>query len=116
MYTDETLFSKLIARKIPADIVYEDDKVLAFRDIQPKARHHVLVIPKKKYVSYEDFLSEATEQEIVHFFKVLKHVASHLGLSEKGYRLVTNHGPDSGQEVFHFHFHLLGGTQLGSIA
>ncbi len=107
----ETIFSKIIRREIPADIVHEDDLCLAFRDVDPKAPTHVLIIPKQPIAS----LSELQEQHQAlagHLLLTAARLASELGL-EGGYRLVTNCGKDGGQSVDHLHFHLLGGRALG---
>jgi len=106
-----TVFAKIIAREIPADIVYEDDLCLAFRDIAPKAPTHVLVIPKKPIVSLID-LTDEDEVIVGRCVLVASRVAAELGL-DSGYRLVVNCGQDGGQEVSHLHFHLLGGRPLG---
>jgi histidine triad (HIT) family protein len=107
----KTLFEKIIAREIPAAIVYEDDLVLAFRDIKPQAPVHVLIIPKKPILR----LAEAGPED----HKVLSHlllkaaeVADKLGLKKGGYRLVINNGPDAGEAVPHLHVHILGGRQM----
>ena len=105
-----SLFTKIIDREIPADIVYEDDLCLAFRDINPKAPTHILVIPKKEIVSLAE-LSEEDEQILGRCLMVLSNVADKEGLSG-GYRLVANTGEDGGQEVPHLHFHLLGGRKM----
>ncbi len=105
-----TIFTKIIAREIPADIVFEDDVCLAFRDIAPKAPTHILVIPKKPIVS----LAELTEEDQAIMGRCVvaaSIIARQEGLSG-GYRLVVNCGSDGGQEVPHLHFHLLGGRQL----
>ncbi len=115
MTDQETIFSKIIRKEIPASVVYEDDQVLAFKDIAPKAPHHVLVIPKTVYQSYDDFVQKASDAELAHFFKTVQKVAAQLGLDQTGYRLVANHGAESGQEVFHFHMHILGGKPLGGL-
>lgn len=106
-----TVFAKIIDREIPADIVYEDDLCLAFRDIAPKAPTHVLVIPKKPIASLID-LTDEDEAIVGRCVLVASRVAAELGL-DSGYRLVVNCGPDGGQEVPHLHFHLLGGRSLG---
>lgn len=115
MSQSETIFSKIIRKEVPAECVYEDDSVLAFKDIAPKAPHHILVIPKKVYVSFDDFVQKASPEEQTHFFQTVQKIAESLGLHTTGYRLVTNHGEESGQEVFHFHVHILGGKPLGSL-
>ena len=108
-----TLFERIIAREIPADIVYEDDTVIAIRDIHPQAPVHVLVIPKGAYVSWDDFSATASAEEIAGFVRALGHVARSLGLVEPGYRLLANIGQHGHQEVPHLHVHLFGGKPLG---
>ncbi len=106
-----TLFTKIVNREIPADIVYEDDQCLAFRDISPQAPTHVLVIPKKEIPTLDD-LTEEDEAVIGRIYLVIQRVAAELGLTN-GYRVVVNCKEDGGQAVDHVHFHLLGGRQLG---
>ncbi len=106
----KTIFRKIIDREIPADILYEDDRCLAFRDVAPQAPTHVLVIPKKDIVSL-DALADDDAELIAHLFCVIRKLASDLGLTG-GYRVVVNNGRDGGQSVDHLHFHLLGGRQL----
>jgi histidine triad (HIT) family protein len=108
----ETIFSKIIRREIPAEIVYETDTVLAFRDINPQAPVHVLVIPK----SYLKDLASASSADgaiLGELMLAAAEVARREGLSEGGYRVVTNIGADAGQTVFHIHLHVLGGRPLG---
>ena len=107
---EKTIFKKIIDREIPANIVYEDDLCLAFEDIDPKAPTHILVIPKQEIVSVDD-VSEQDESVVGHLFLAIKKIAAELGLTS-GYRVVTNCGPDAGQEVMHLHFHLLAGRKL----
>jgi histidine triad (HIT) family protein len=108
--SEKTIFKKIIDREIPADIVYEDELCLAFRDIEPQAPTHVLVIPKKEIPSLAHLTDE--DQALVgHLHKVIRELAAQLGLSE-GYRVVVNCGPAGGQLVHHLHFHLLGGRQM----
>ena len=111
-FMSQTLFEKIIAREIPADIVYEDDRVLAFRDIQPQAPVHILVIPKKP-IPRIAAAAEADKDLIGHLLLQARSVAKKLGLSDTGYRLVINNGPDGGESVPHLHCHLLGGRALG---
>jgi histidine triad (HIT) family protein len=106
-----TIFRRIIDREIPADIVYEDDRCLAFRDIHPQAPTHVVVIPKKEIPAASD-IEEGDAALIGHLFVVMSKIAADLGLAD-GYRVVTNSGRDAGQEVMHLHFHLLGGRKLG---
>ena len=105
-----TIFQKLIDKEIPADIVYEDERALAFRDIQPQAPTHVLIIPRKPIVKGADMGKEDREL-LGHLLWVAAEVARQEGLEH--YRLVTNNGEGAGQSVFHLHVHLLGGRELG---
>ena len=106
-----TLFEKIIAREIPADIVYEDDLVLAFNDINPKAPTHVLIIPKKPIPRIAEAEPE-DHQVLGHLLLKAREIASELGLHEKGFRLVFNNGPDAGESVPHLHLHILGGRAM----
>lgn len=106
-----TLFDRIIAREIPADIVYEDEVALAFRDVAPQAPVHVLVIPKTPLVGISH-ASVEHEAMLGHLLVVAGRVARQEGLSGSGYRLVINDGEDGGQSVFHVHVHVLGGRQM----
>jgi histidine triad (HIT) family protein len=106
-----TIFQKIIDGEIPADKVYEDADVLAFRDIQPQAPHHVLVIPKKPIVSMAEVGPE-DDALIGKLMRVGAQIARDAGLEADGYRLVTNIGQHGGQSVFHLHIHVLGGRQM----
>jgi histidine triad (HIT) family protein len=106
-----TVFDKIISRELPASIVYEDESVLAFHDINKQAKIHVLVIPKKK-VRHLAEASTWPEQDLGTFFKKVAEVAQKLGLTEKGYRVVLNTGSDGGQTVDYLHAHILGGEAL----
>jgi histidine triad (HIT) family protein len=106
-----TLFEKIIARQIPAEIVYEDDLVLAFRDIKPHAPTHVLIVPKKAIGRIADAKPE-DEKVLGHLLLKAAAVARQLGLQTTGYRLVINNGPDAGESVPHLHLHILGGRSL----
>lgn len=108
----KTLFEKIISREIPAAIVYEDDFVLAFKDIKPAAPVHVLIVPKKPIPR----IAEATPEDhqvLGHLMLKAAEVARKLGLTEKGFRLVFNNGPDAGEAVPHLHCHIIGGRSLG---
>lgn len=107
----EDLFLKIINREIPADIVFENDQVLAFRDIDPKAPTHILVIPKIRIRTVNDMTAEHAEL-VGHMVHVASQIAAQEGISEQGYRLVMNCNDDGGQSVFHIHLHLLGGRKL----
>ena len=106
-----TLFEKIISREIPADIVYEDDLVLAFNDINPKAPTHVLIIPKKPIPRIAEAEPE-DHQVLGHLLLKAREVAGKLGLHEKGFRLVVNNGHDAGETVPHLHLHILGGREM----
>ena len=108
----KTLFERIILREIPADIVYEDDLVLAFRDIKPAAPVHVLIIPKKPIPRIAE-ASPDDHQVLGHLLLKAGEVARSLGLSQSGFRLVFNNGPDAGEAVPHLHCHIIGGRQLG---
>lgn len=106
------IFEKIIDKKIPANIVYEDENTLAFHDIDPQAPLHILVIPKKKGIVGIQNVDAAT---MGHLVIAIQNIATKLGLDKSGYRVITNNGNDAGQEVPHLHFHILGGTKLGHI-
>ncbi|HVK57249.1 MAG TPA: histidine triad nucleotide-binding protein [Candidatus Kapabacteria bacterium] len=107
----KTLFEKIIAREIPADIIDEDDSVIAFRDIKPAAPVHVLIVPKKPIPRIAD--AEEMDQAVLgHLILKAAEVANKLGLTKSGYRLVINNGPDAGESVPHLHLHILGGRSL----
>jgi diadenosine tetraphosphate (Ap4A) HIT family hydrolase len=93
--------------------VYEDARVLAFHDINPQAKVHVLVVPKGRYVSLDDFSKNASEVEIASFVRALGQVAREVGVRDSGYRILANHGANAHQEVPHFHVHIFGGQPLG---
>lgn len=107
-----TIFSRIIAREIPADIVYEDEVALAFRDVNPQAPVHVLVIPKEPLPRVGDATKEQAGL-LGHMLWVAAEVARQEGIAEAGYRVVTNNGDHGGQSVDHLHLHVLGGRQLG---
>ena len=112
-YDDTNIFARILRGEIPNKTVYEDEWVLAFHDIVPQAPTHVLVIPKAPYVSFADFSAKASDAEIAGFTRAVGKVAKLLGLEEQGYRLIANMGEHSGQEVPHFHIHIVGGRPLG---
>ncbi len=109
--SEDTIFGKIIRREIPADIVYEDDLCLAFRDITPQAPTHVLLIPKQPIPKLSDVTND-DKALLGHMMVTLKSLAEQLGIAEDGYRVVINTGTDGGQTVFHLHMHLLGGRSL----
>ena len=109
----DCLFCKIVKKEISSTIVYEDEEILAFRDINPVAPVHVLVIPKKHISSLVDLKSE-DEAIIGRIYSVINKIAKQEGIDEKGFRVVVNCGDDGGQEVKHLHFHLIGGKKLGT--
>lgn len=108
----DCLFCKIINGDIPCDKVYEDDKVLAFNDIDPQAPVHFLVIPKEHIKSSAE-ITEENSSIVAHIFEVIAKIAAQKGISEKGFRVVTNCGEDGGQTVGHLHFHILAGRNIG---
>ena len=106
----DCLFCRIVAGEIPSDRVHEDDEILAFRDINPRAPTHVLVIPRR-HIADVDALTDEDGLLLARLFGVIRAIANEAGL-ERGYRVVTNVGPESGQSVFHLHFHLLGGRPM----
>ncbi|WP_294611982.1 purine nucleoside phosphoramidase [uncultured Gilliamella sp.] len=111
---EETIFSKIIRREIAADIVFQDDKVTAFRDISPQAPTHILIIPNKLIPTIND-VTEQDEAMLGHMITVAAKIAKQEGIDANGYRLIMNCNKDAGQEVFHIHMHLLGGKNLGRL-
>ena len=109
----DCLFCKIAAKEIPSTGVYEDEEILAFKDINPVAPVHILIIPKKHLSSVNDIM-KGDEAVIGRIFRVAAELARELGIAESGYRIVTNTGTDGGQVVGHLHFHLIGGKALSS--
>lgn len=112
-YDDSNIFAKILRGEIPSTKVYEDEWAYAFEDINPQAEIHTLVIPKGRYVSWDDFSIHASAEEIAGFVRAVGEVARAKGLVEPGYRVLANVGPHSGQEVPHLHVHIFGGQPLG---
>ncbi|AVP87097.1 hypothetical protein phytr_1380 [Candidatus Phycorickettsia trachydisci] len=113
MYDSNNVFAKIIKGEISANKIYEDQNVIAFYDLYPVAPTHVLIIPKKQYKDYKDFAENAPKEEVADFFIKVNHVADLLKL--ESYRLITNYGSRSGQSVFHFHVHIIGGQQITNL-
>ncbi len=109
---EETIFSKIIRREIPADIVYQDDLVTAFRDISPQAPVHILIVPNEVIPSARE-ITQGHEAALGRMLTVASQLAMDEGVSDDGYRLIMNCGDHGGQEVYHIHLHLLGGKPLG---
>ncbi|MEL7730583.1 histidine triad nucleotide-binding protein [Citromicrobium bathyomarinum] len=112
-YDDDNIFAKILRGEIPSSKVYEDEWAIAFEDINPQAEIHTLVVPKGRYVSWDDFSAQAPDEEIAGFVRAVGKVARAKGLVEPGYRLLANVGENGGQEVPHLHVHLFGGQKLG---
>ncbi|MGH8284311.1 MAG: histidine triad nucleotide-binding protein [Steroidobacteraceae bacterium] len=107
-----TLFERIISGEVPANIVYRDDRVIAFRDIRPRAPVHILVVPHKVIPTAND-IADADEALVGHLFTVARDLAKREGIAEDGYRLIVNCNAHGGQEVYHLHLHLVGGKPLG---
>ncbi len=112
-YDDGNIFARILRGEIPCKTLFDDEHALAFHDINPAAPTHILVIPKGRYVSWDDFSARASEAEIAGFVRAVGKVARDAGLVEGGYRLLANAGQNSGQEVPHLHVHIFGGRRLG---
>ena len=112
-YDDQNVFARILRDEIPTRRVFENEHAVAFHDIAQLAPVHVLVIPRGPYCSFDDFSERATDAEIAGFMRAVGHVARMLGVEATGYRLLTNMGMDSGQEVPHLHVHILAGRPLG---
>lgn len=112
-YDTNNIFAKILRGEIPCKKVYEDDHVLAFHDIAPKAPVHVLVIPKGQYISIDDFGANASAEEIKAFYAAVSTIAREQNVNNSGFRVIANTGLNGGQEVPHFHVHILGGRALG---
>lgn len=109
-----SIFTKIINREIPSDIVFENDKVIAFKDMNPQAPVHILVVPKKEIATIND-IKEEDKELIGEVYLAIGKIAAQLGIAEEGYRVIANCNEYGGQEVFHIHFHLLGGEKLGPL-
>lgn len=116
-YDDNNIFARILRGEIPNDTVAENDHALAFRDIAPKTPTHILVIPKGKYVSFDDFAANASAEEIAGFMRLCAKVCTAEGVGldagNQGFRAITNAGPHGVQEVPHFHLHIMGGRPMG---
>jgi histidine triad (HIT) family protein len=112
-YDTNNIFARILRGEIPCKKVFENEHVLAFHDIAPKRPVHVLVIPKGAYVSHDDFAAKASEAEIAAFTRAVGQIARDLNVAESGYRLIANAGLNGGQEVPHYHVHILGGADVG---
>lgn len=107
-YDENNIFNKIIKGELSANKIYEDEKILAFHDISPKAPIHILVVPKLKFISFDDFVENSSSEEVAYFFKKVQEIAKDKGLSDASYRVVANCGEAAGQIVPHFHVHIMG--------
>jgi diadenosine tetraphosphate (Ap4A) HIT family hydrolase len=112
-YDPGNVFARILRGELPCQKVYEDDHVLAFRDIRPQAPVHILVIPKRAYASLDDFSAKGNDAELAAVLRTAGKIAREQGLVETGYRILANTGADGHQEVPHFHLHIFGGRDLG---
>lgn len=112
-YNPQNIFAKILRGEIPCQKVYEDDHILAFHDIHPQAKVHILVIPKGEYMDMTDFSQNASEGEIAALFRAVGKIAKEHDLDASGYRILSNIGLNGGQEVPHLHIHMFGGQPLG---
>jgi histidine triad (HIT) family protein len=112
-YDDKNVFARILRGELPCNKVYEDEWALAFHDIAPQAPVHILVIPKGRYVSWDDFSAQAADAEIAAFARAIGTIAREAGLVASGYRVLYNVGAHGGQEVPHLHAHIFGGRPLG---
>ena len=112
-YNHDNPFAKIISDEIEANIIYQDKDILAFNDIAPVSPVHILVIPKEPYVNFADFIANKAPSDIGGFFNKIPKIAEMAGLKE--YRVITNNGAESGQTVFHFHVHIIGGKKISNL-
>ena len=115
IYDDNNIFANIINKKVSTDIIMESEYAIAFNDIAPQAPIHILIIPKGKYIKYDDFLNKASKEEIYDFFMLVNRLVKTNDLEDSGYRLISNAGKNGNQEVPHLHFHLLAGQNLGKM-
>lgn len=111
-YDPNNIFACILRKEILCDAVYEDEFVLAFHDLHPKAPVHLLVIPKGQFINFDDFVMNAKSEHLSHFYRTVGKLCHEYNLIETGYRVIANAGINGGQEVPHFHVHLLGGIKL----
>ena len=116
-YDKNNIFAKILREEIPCNKVFENEYVLSFHDVNPQKKIHILVIPKGENIDLDDFISKASDKEIVEFNKAITHIVKMLKISnlEGGYRVISNIGKDGGQEVPHLHYHIFGGEKIGKL-
>ena len=111
-YDSNNIFAKILKKEIPSNPIFENEHVFAFNDIDPKAPIHVLIIPKGSYMDSFDFYKNGSDNEIIVFERAIPEIAEQLNIDKKGYRLISNCKEDSGQEVPHYHVHMIAGKKL----
>ncbi|MBV9860975.1 MAG: histidine triad nucleotide-binding protein [Alphaproteobacteria bacterium] len=114
-YDRNNVFARILRGEIPCSKVHEDEHTLAFKDINPQAPVHIVLIPKGEYVSADDFAATAGEAELAAFWRAVGRIAREQGIADSGYRILANHGAAAHQEVPHFHLHIFGGRDLGAM-
>lgn len=112
MYDKENIFAKILRNEIPCEKIYEDEKVLFFKDINPQAKIHILGIPKIEVANFGDFILKADDETIRYFFSKAYDIIKEKNIEKTGFKIITNSGENGGQEVPHFHIHILGGEKL----
>jgi diadenosine tetraphosphate (Ap4A) HIT family hydrolase len=115
VYKKDNIFCKILRKDAPCRFVAENNFAFAFDDLYPKAKVHVIVIPKGEFIDFEDFHSKAFPDQIAGFYSLIKHIISTNGLTQSGFKLISRSGKDGGQEVPHFHVHVLGGGDVANI-
>ena len=115
IYNDDNIFAQILDRRLSTEIILENEFAIAINDIAPQAQIHILIIPKGKYIKYDDFLSKGSKEEIYNFFTLINQLVKDYNLENTGYRLITNAGKNANQEVPHLHFHLLVDQNLGKM-
>ena len=112
MYDKNNIFAKILKNEINCDLIYEDNKVVFFNDVNPQAKIHILGVPKIEVVDFNDFILKADKEMIAHFFSKTYEVVKQANINKSGFKIITNSGVNGGQEIPHFHIHILGGEKL----
>lgn len=112
MYDENNIFAKIVKKQIPCELIAENSNAIAFSDLYPAKKIHILIIPKGQYINFTDFITKATEKEKVDLFNLIEEAAKKMNIQD-GYRLITNNGKNARQEIPHLHFHLLSGEDVG---
>jgi len=115
MYDDKNIFAKILRKEIPCEPIYEDDKVLFVHDLYPQAKIHILAIPKLPVVDFSDFMIKSDKKNAQHFFCKIKDLIKEFGIDQSGFKIIINSGNHGGQEIPHFHVHILGGEKLKGV-